>query len=153
MTSKSGFTHVIETLPFRVGTYGTTLAPPPRSSRGGDGKRQSSGSAKANIALPWPAPSIPGRKPSVQAPQPVGTTTYCRPSTLYVDGLLWWPLPHWNCQSSSPLRASSALNSPVGSPPNTRSPPVASTEPHIGMSLAQRHVSFPVRGSKALIDP
>ena len=41
-----------------------------------------SGSAKANSALPWPAPSIPGRNPSVHAPHPVGTAMYCRPSTL-----------------------------------------------------------------------
>src|SRR3954468_7369502 len=103
--------------------------------------------------LPWPAPSIPGRNPSVQAPHPVGTAMYCRPSMLYVDGLLWWPLPHWNFHSSSPLLASSALNSPVGSPAKTRPPPVVSTDEHIGMSLAQRHFSLPVRGSKALIDP
>ena len=93
---------------------------------------------------------MPGRKPSVHAPQPVGTAMYCRPSTLYVHGLLWWPLPHWNCHSGSPLSASSALNSPVGSPPNTRSPPVVSSDAHIGMSLVQRQRSWPVRGSKAL---
>src|SRR3954467_11162495 len=112
-----------------------------------------SGRAKANSALPWPAPSIPGRNPSVHAPQPVGTAMYWRPSTLYVDGLLWWPLPHWNCHSRSPVLASRALNSPVGSPANTRSPAVASTDEHIGMSLAQRHFSAPVLGSNALMDP
>src|SRR3954466_8171825 len=116
-------------------------------------RSQSSGSAKTNSELPWPAPSIPGRNPSVHAPQPVGTAMYWRPSTLYVDGLLWWPLPHWNCHSRSPLLASSALNSPVGSPANTRSPAVVSTEEHIGTSLRQRHLSSPVRGSKALTEP
>ena len=30
---------------------------------------------------------------------------------------------------------------------------MVSTDEHIGMSLAQRHRSCPVRGSKALIDP
>src|SRR5918995_3394882 len=78
---------------------------------------------------------------------------YCRPSMLKEHGLLGWPLPHWNCHSNSPLSASSALNSPVGSPPNTSPPPVASSDEHIGMSLAQRHLSSPVRGSKALMDP
>src|SRR3954466_3659342 len=78
---------------------------------------------------------------------------YWRPSTLYVDGLVWCPLPHWNCHSSSPVSASSALYSPVGSPPNTRPPPVVSTDAHIGMSLRQRQRSSPVRGSKALMDP
>ena len=47
-----------------------------------DNRRSHSGSANANSALPWPAPSIPGRKPSVHAPHPVGTAMYCRPSTL-----------------------------------------------------------------------
>src|SRR5215218_11441554 len=106
-----------------------------------------SGSAKANSALPWDDPSILGRNPSAQPPQPDGATMYCRPSTLYVDGLLWWPLPHWNCHSSSPLLASHALNSPVGSPPNTRSPPVVSSDEHMHRSLVQRHRSWPVRGS------
>src|SRR3954466_8842125 len=78
---------------------------------------------------------------------------YWRPSTLYVDGLLWWPLPHWKCHSSSPVSASSARYSPVGSPPNTKPPPVVSSDGHIGMSLRQRQRSSPVRGSKALIEP
>src|SRR5215218_5825591 len=106
-----------------------------------------SGSANANSALPWDDPSILGRNPSAQPPQPLGATMYCRPSMLYVDGLLWWPLPHWNCHSSSPLLASHALNSPVGSPPNTRSPPVVSSDEHMHRSLVQRHRSWPVRGS------
>ena len=71
---------------------------------------------------------------------------------MYVVGLLWWPLPHWNCHSSSPVRASSALNSPDGSPANTRSPAVASTDAHIGSSLRQRHFSSPL-ASNALMDP
>src|SRR3954470_16131387 len=95
--------------------------------------------------LPCPAPSIPGRNPSVHAPHPVGTAMYCRPSTLYVDGLLWWPLPHWNCHNGSPLSASNAWNSPVGSPANISPPPVASTDEHIGTSLRQRQRSSPVR--------
>src|SRR5204862_458353 len=41
-----------------------------------------SGSAKTISELPWRAPSIPGKNPSVQAPHPVGTAMYCRPSTL-----------------------------------------------------------------------
>ena len=41
-----------------------------------------SGSANANSALPWDDPSILGRKPSAQPPQPLGATMYCRPSTL-----------------------------------------------------------------------
>src|ERR1700682_5967149 len=48
-----------------------------------------SGRANAINALPWPAPSIPGMMASSQPPQPTGTTTYCLPSTLYVEGLLW----------------------------------------------------------------
>ena len=95
---------------------------------------------------------MPGRNPSAHPPQPTGTATYCLPSTVYVDGLLWWPLPHWNCHSCSPVRASSALNSPEGSPANTRSPPVASVDAHIGSSLRQRHFSSPLP-SNALIDP
>src|ERR1700682_4827129 len=78
---------------------------------------QSAGQNASN-ALPWPAPSIPGMMPSSQPPQPTGTTTYCLPSTLYVEGLLWWPLPHWNSHSFSPVRALSATNSPVGGPAN-----------------------------------
>src|SRR3954453_16951678 len=96
---------------------------------------------------------MPGRNPSVQPPQPVGTAMHCRPSMLNEHGLEWWPLPHWKCHSSSPDSASSALNSPVGSPPKTRSPPVASSDAHIGMSLRQRQRSSPLRGSKALIEP
>ena len=45
-----------------------------------------SGSAKANSALPWEDPSILGRNPSAQPPQPLGATMYCFPSTLYDDG-------------------------------------------------------------------
>src|SRR5215218_10539633 len=112
-----------------------------------------SGSAKANSALPCDDPSILGRNPSAQPPQPLGATTYCRPSMLYVDGLLWWPLPHWNCHSSSPLLASQALNSPVGSPPNTRSPPVASSDEHMHSWPVQRQRSWAVRGSYALTYP
>jgi hypothetical protein len=64
--SNSGFTHVISDSLFSIA----------------NNLRQSSGSAKANSALPWPAPSIPGRNPSFHAPQPVGTAMYCRPSML-----------------------------------------------------------------------
>src|SRR6188472_4494153 len=106
-----------------------------------------SGSANANSALPWEDPSILGRNPSAQPPQPLGATMYCLPSMLYDEGLLWWPLPHENCHSSSPLLASHALNSPVGSPPKTRSPPVASSDEHMHIWAVQRHRSWPVRGS------
>ena len=44
--------------------------------------RRYSGSANANSALPWDDPSILGRNPSAQPPQPLGATMYCRPSTL-----------------------------------------------------------------------
>ena len=44
----------------------------------------------ANSALPWEDPSILGRKPSAQPPQPLGATMYWRPSTSYDDGLLWF---------------------------------------------------------------
>src|SRR4051812_10461369 len=100
-----------------------------------------SGRAKANSALPWEDPSILGRKPSAQPPQPVGTRMYWRPSTLYEDGLLWWPVPHWNSNSLSPLLASQALNSPVGSPPKTTSPPVASSDEHMHIWAVQRQRS------------
>jgi hypothetical protein len=69
MTSKVGLIHVIDDASTFVDSIGTSVG-------------YSSGSAKTKSALPWPAPSIPGRKPSVQAPQPVGTATYCRPSML-----------------------------------------------------------------------
>src|SRR5205085_7874854 len=121
--------------------------PPGAKRRPGCREHQKSGSANANSASPCAEPSIMGRKPSAQPPQPLAATTYCLPSTLYVDGLEWWPLPHWNFHRWSPVSASSALNSPVGSPPNTSPPPVASRDAHIGMSRFQRHFSAPVRGS------
>src|ERR1700748_2409524 len=52
--------------------------------------------------------SLGGTRPP-HPPQPLGATMYCLPSTLYVDGLEWWPLPHWNDHRWSPLSASSAL--------------------------------------------
>src|SRR5919109_2389512 len=112
-----------------------------------------SGSANANSALPCADPSILGRNPSAQPPHPLGATMYCLPSTLYVEGLEWWPLPVWNIHRWSPVSASSALNSPVGSPPNTRPPAVVSSDEHIGRSRFQSQRSAPVRGSKALTEP
>ena len=94
------------------------------------------------------AGSPPSTRPSRSARRCTAVRRCCSE-----HGLLWWPLPHWNCHSWSPLSASSALNSPVGSPPNTRPPPVVSSDAHIGMSLRQRQRSSPVRGSKALIEP
>jgi len=78
---------------------------------------------------------------------------YCLPSMLYVEGLEWWPLPHWNCHSRSPVSAFHALNSPVGSPPSTRFPPVASSDEHMQVSFVQRQRSCAVRGSYALTYP
>ena len=46
------------------------------------GMSAQSGSANANSALPWEEPSILGRNPSAQPPQPLGATMYCLPSTL-----------------------------------------------------------------------
>src|SRR4051812_47444597 len=63
------------------------------------------------------------------------------------------PLPVWNCQSSSPVRALNALNSPVGSPVKTRSPPVASIDVTIGARARQLQTSRAVRGSNALTCP
>src|SRR3954464_4916345 len=94
-----------------------------------------------------------GRKPSAQPPHPLAATMYCLPSTLYVDGLEWWPLPPWNCHRWSPVSASRALNSPVGSPPNTSPPAVASSDAHIGRSRFQRHPPPAGRGPSALIEP
>src|SRR6185295_10938355 len=48
---------------------------------GGTADPNQSGSAKAIMALPWPAPSMPGRNPSAHAPHPTGTAMYCLPST------------------------------------------------------------------------
>src|SRR5919205_620943 len=57
------------------------------------------------------------------------------------------PLPVWNCQSRSPVRASRAMNSPVGSPAKTTPPAVASTEATIGCSVRCAHTSRPVDGA------
>ncbi len=40
------------------------------------------GRAKTIRALPWHGAEHPGQEPSAQPPQPTGTATYCRPSTL-----------------------------------------------------------------------
>ena len=64
-----------------------------------------SGTANANTATPVGGPGILGKNPSVQAPYPTGTAMNCRPSTVYVLGFEWWPLPQVYCQSSSPLLA------------------------------------------------
>src|SRR5712672_1772834 len=139
--------------PRKVGVEACDLPQPAGRGRSQSGCDCYSGSANAKSALPCRDPSIAGRNPSAQPPNPVGTATYCRPSTLYVLGLLWWPLPHWNFHNRSPVSALRALNLPEGSPANTRLPCVASTEAHIGCSLRQRQVSWPVLGSNALIDP
>ncbi len=44
--------------------------------------RRYSGSANANRAAPWGAPSIMGANPSTQPPHPLGTAMYCIPPTL-----------------------------------------------------------------------
>src|SRR4051794_28027864 len=113
----------------------------------------STGRAKTNSESPAPAPSNPGRNPSTQPPHPVGTAMYCRPSTMYVLGLLWCPLPHWNSHSFSPVSASRATNSPVGVPWNTSPPAVVRVDAHIGYSLRQRHFSSPETGSMAATYP
>src|SRR3954451_21191088 len=149
ISSKSGVVHSARS---------STCSPPScelprRMGVGKAGPAYSTGRAKTNRESPAPAPSSPGRNPSTQPPHPVGTAMNCRPSTVYVLGLLWCPLPHWNSHSFSPVSASRATNSPVGVPWNTSPPAVVRVDAHIGYSLRQRHFSSPETGSMAATYP
>ena len=50
--------------------------------RRADIRAYSSGRAKTKRPAPCGPPIIPGKKPSTQLPQPIGTATYCFPSML-----------------------------------------------------------------------
>ena len=72
-----------------------------------------------------------------------------RPFTAYAVGALLMPPPVLNDQSRSPVVASSAHASPSGSPPNSRSPPVARRHDRFMYFVQYVHAFFPVTGSKA----
>src|SRR6266446_6344057 len=50
------------------------------------------------------------------------------------------PDPVWNCQTISPVSASTAMNSPVSLPVNSRPPPVASIADQIWKSISAVHL-------------
>src|SRR5689334_8212750 len=64
----------------------------------------------------------------VMEPHPVGVAMYSRPLTEYATADPRWPAPVLKLHSFAPVRASRAKNDPSGSPVNTRSPAVASTD-------------------------
>src|SRR5215813_1233836 len=66
------------------------------------------------------------RRPEVDPPSPESTVTYCLPFFVQVIGWALMPEPARNSHSVSPVSASSAMNSPVCLPVNSRPPPVAS---------------------------
>ena len=58
--------------------------------------------------------------------------TYCLPLCSQVTGRPMIPEPVWNCHSFLPVLASTAMNSPVAAPVNTRPPAVDSVPAMLG---------------------
>src|SRR6185503_15908661 len=59
---------------------------------------------------------------------PVVTATYCLPLTANVTGYPLTGAPRLTSQSTLPVLSSNALKRPFASPPNTRPPPVATSD-------------------------
>src|SRR3954467_2165754 len=81
------------------------------------------------------------------------TVTYCLPSFSQVIGCPTTPDGVWKLQRILPVSASSAWNSPVSTPVNTRLLAVDMTAEKFGLLYGVAHLAFPVIGSTALRKP
>src|SRR5580692_1891513 len=81
---------------------------------------------------------------------PLMTVTYCLPFLSHVTGWPMIPDGVWKLQRSLPVSASSAWNSPVMTPVNTRLLAVTIVDDQLGLLYGVSHFDFPVMGSTAL---
>ena len=77
------------------------------------------------------------------------TVTYCLPLSSQVIGCPTMPAEVWNSHKILPLSASTAMNSPVRRPVNTKPPAVTSVPEKFGLLNGTAHFDWPVRGSTA----